>query len=451
MALPRLSSSSSRRILESTVAYTQQTSGGNQYVGNLARTRQRIKGAVSAYSLTELGPAGAHVLEALHSGGAAPKVGQPPWGWRRRGGETLLLGLNPLCRQVPQLVDECCSYIERHGLCTEGIFRVGGSRKRVKQLREAYDSGLPAPLAASPSVHDVAALLKEFLRSLPDPLLTRALTPAFLTSQGLDSALRRHILGLLICLLPPCHAGTLLRLLSTLTHVAHHAETIGKEIHGNRMTELNLATVLGPTLVWSGRGSQQGPAIALNSTSTINLVRSLIQSQHLLFQVSPELQHGVLLRLMETDADVVEFLLRRRLRSQTDGDLDTEWEDTVHAPRFLSENGAVCPSDDSLPREEGERTSEQVSDGENSPYDNNSPILGEHRRNAMSSRLCHAQSQPGSASHITGVVSPQRHKHMAAWLFSASEKHLVERGPESSPASESSNTDNEDTMLETFV
>lgn len=48
------------------------------------------------------------------------------------------------------------------------------------QLREDFDAGMDVQLDKEHSVHDVAALLKEFLREMPDPLLTRELYPAFL-------------------------------------------------------------------------------------------------------------------------------------------------------------------------------------------------------------------------------------------------------------------------------
>ena len=43
------------------------------------------------------------------------------------------------------------------------------------QLREEFDRGVDVSLEEEHSVHDVAAWLKEFLRDMPDPLLTREL------------------------------------------------------------------------------------------------------------------------------------------------------------------------------------------------------------------------------------------------------------------------------------
>lgn len=50
------------------------------------------------------------------------------------------------------------------------------------QLREEFDQGWEVQMDEENGVHDVAALLKEFFRDLPDPLLTRDLYTAFLNT-----------------------------------------------------------------------------------------------------------------------------------------------------------------------------------------------------------------------------------------------------------------------------
>lgn len=52
------------------------------------------------------------------------------------------------------------------------------------QLREEWERGQEAALDSAVCPHDVATLLKEFLRDLPDPLLCRDLYPAFLNTQS---------------------------------------------------------------------------------------------------------------------------------------------------------------------------------------------------------------------------------------------------------------------------
>lgn len=65
------------------------------------------------------------------------------------------------------------------GPFTQGIFRKSANARLVRELRERLDSGLELALEHIP-VLAVAALLKEFLRSLPDPLLGAALYPLYM-------------------------------------------------------------------------------------------------------------------------------------------------------------------------------------------------------------------------------------------------------------------------------
>lgn len=49
-------------------------------------------------------------------------------------------------------------------------------------MREDFDNGYTCVVTEESNPHDVAALFKEFLRSLPDPLLTRELYSAYLAA-----------------------------------------------------------------------------------------------------------------------------------------------------------------------------------------------------------------------------------------------------------------------------
>lgn len=52
------------------------------------------------------------------------------------------------------------------------------------QLREDFDFGRESKIGPDQCPHDVAALLKEFFRDLPDPLLCRDLYQAFVHTQS---------------------------------------------------------------------------------------------------------------------------------------------------------------------------------------------------------------------------------------------------------------------------
>jgi len=64
------------------------------------------------------------------------------------------------------------------GLTCEGIYRISGVKSKVQSLKDSYNKGINVYLNEhEPSV--VASLLKQFLRELPEPVLTAKLMPKF--------------------------------------------------------------------------------------------------------------------------------------------------------------------------------------------------------------------------------------------------------------------------------
>ncbi|XP_022238463.1 ralA-binding protein 1-like isoform X3 [Limulus polyphemus] len=104
--------------------------------------------------------------------------------------------------EIPAVVRECIDYIEEHGLSCEGIYQLTGVKSKVQQLRTKLDQGEKVYLYEY-EPHIVASLLKQFLRELPEPLLTNELTPKFEDAAGLKDPLKRvEILSQLIENLP---------------------------------------------------------------------------------------------------------------------------------------------------------------------------------------------------------------------------------------------------------
>ncbi|OBS67332.1 hypothetical protein A6R68_04129 [Neotoma lepida] len=330
--------------------------------------RARRRGAMSVDSITDLDDNQSRLLEALQL--SLPAEAQN----KKEKARDKKLSLNPIYRQVPRLVDSCCQHLEKHGLQTVGIFRVGSSKKRVRQLREEFDRGIDVCLEEEHSVHDVAALLKEFLRDMPDPLLTRELYTAFINTLLLEPEEQLGTLQLLIYLLPPCNCDTLHRLLQFLSIVARHADDNvskdGQEVTGNKMTSLNLATIFGPNLLHKQKSSDkeysvQSSARAEESTAIIAVVQKMIENYEALFMVPPDLQNEVLISLLETDPDVVDYLLRRKASQSSSPDM-------LQSEVSFSMGGRHSSTD-----------SNKASSGDISPYDNNSPVLSERSLLAM--------------------------------------------------------------------
>ncbi|MBV98828.1 Rho GTPase-activating protein 36, partial [Eschrichtius robustus] len=175
------------------------------------------KGAVSVDSLAELED-GALLLQTLQLSKTSFPIGQRLLGSKRK------MSLNPIAKQIPQVVEACCSFIEKHGLSTVGIFTLEYSEQRVHKLREEFDQGLDVVLDDSQNVHDVAALLKEFFRDMKDSLLPDDLYMSFLLTATLKPQDQLSALQLLVYLMPPCHSDTLERLLKVLHKITENCE-----------------------------------------------------------------------------------------------------------------------------------------------------------------------------------------------------------------------------------
>ncbi|KAF6035615.1 RALBP1 [Bugula neritina] len=120
---------------------------------------------------------------------------------------------------LPVIVRECIDYIEEHGLLYEGIYRISGVKSKVQMLKDAYNRQQPAYLFEhDPSI--VASLLKQFLRELPEPLLTNDLNSHFEEASVLKTSKERlERLNQCISSLPPCNRELLSWMIVHMNHV----------------------------------------------------------------------------------------------------------------------------------------------------------------------------------------------------------------------------------------
>ncbi|XP_076380789.1 uncharacterized protein LOC117220279 isoform X2 [Megalopta genalis] len=132
------------------------------------------------------------------------------------------------------------------GPFTQGIFRKSANVRIVRELRDQIEStGDPSCLEDAPIIA-VAALLKDFLRSLPDPLLTSHLFPLWMDS--LDTPNPIQTIKNILDRLPKANYTLLSHLICVLHHVARRSKH-------NLMCASNLGVCCGPSLLWSSNPS----------------------------------------------------------------------------------------------------------------------------------------------------------------------------------------------------
>lgn len=76
--------------------------------------------------------------------------------------------------RIPIVVAKCGVYLKNSGLNVEGIFRVAGSSKRIKELQIVFNT--PPTFGKKLNwdgftVHDAASVLRRYLNALPEPLI----------------------------------------------------------------------------------------------------------------------------------------------------------------------------------------------------------------------------------------------------------------------------------------
>uniref|UniRef100_A0A6A7FQI8 Rho GTPase-activating protein 20 n=1 Tax=Hirondellea gigas TaxID=1518452 RepID=A0A6A7FQI8_9CRUS len=144
---------------------------------------------------------------------------------------------------IPKPILEMLSELFQKGPFTVGIFRKSANVRLVKELREKLDSGCPTDLSST-NITAVAAILKEFLRSLPDALLCSDLYDAWLEIPQLPTDRDQISRTLLLCSrLPRANLLLLQHFLCVLHHIARRSSL-------NMMTPSNLAVCVGPSLLW---------------------------------------------------------------------------------------------------------------------------------------------------------------------------------------------------------
>ncbi|XP_049921751.1 rac GTPase-activating protein 1 [Epinephelus moara] len=144
---------------------------------------------------------------------------------------------------IPPLVVHCISEIEQRGMHEAGLYRLSGSDRTVKDLKEKFLRSKTVPvLSKVDDINAITGLLKDFLRNLKEPLLTFRLNRTFMEAAEVsDDDNSIALMYQTISDLPQPNRDTLAFLVRHLQRVADSLDT--------RMDVSNLARVFGPTIV----------------------------------------------------------------------------------------------------------------------------------------------------------------------------------------------------------
>lgn len=143
---------------------------------------------------------------------------------------------------IPALIVHCINEIEARGLKEVGIYRVSGSERDVKMLKEKFLRGRGAPNLSNIDIHVICGAVKDFLRSLREPLVTPSLVSDFFRciepSEESDQQARMYQV---VADLPRPNRDTLAFMILHLQRISECPEC--------KMPVDNLAKVFGPTIV----------------------------------------------------------------------------------------------------------------------------------------------------------------------------------------------------------
>ncbi|KAF2762543.1 RhoGAP-domain-containing protein [Pseudovirgaria hyperparasitica] len=191
---------------------------------------------------------------------------------------------------VPIIVAKCGVFLKEKATEIEGIFRLSGSEKRIKELRAVFDSqetrfgkGLDW---SGFTVHDAANILRRYFNTLPEPIIPLQYYEQFrnpirghqaqavgeIDGQGPivgdfdpDAAIKR--LKNLVTEIPPLNRQLLLYILDLLAVFAAKSDV-------NKMTTANLAAIFQPGILSHPNHAMAPPEYRLSQDVLIFLINN---------------------------------------------------------------------------------------------------------------------------------------------------------------------------------
>ncbi|KAJ8297419.1 hypothetical protein KUTeg_023950 [Tegillarca granosa] len=206
-----------------------------------------------------------------------------------------------------------CTYCSESGRCfavdipgkERGIYREAAVNSKVQGILNKLTSDVYSLVLQREihTVHEIANVLKRFLRNLKEPLLTSSLYDQWLQHSGNDHDTKLKWYKYLISQLPDIH-----RL--TLKLLAGHLSRISKYSDENLMTIENIAIAFGSTLMKASETQLQQGNIPLE----MKVIGDIVQYHEWLFDVPVENKDEEIERNIEEAKRKMEMLQRNTVK-----------------------------------------------------------------------------------------------------------------------------------------
>ncbi|XP_008567077.1 PREDICTED: stAR-related lipid transfer protein 8 isoform X1 [Galeopterus variegatus] len=163
---------------------------------------------------------------------------------------------------LPQSIQQAMRYLRSQCLDQVGIFRKSGVKSRIQNLRQMNEASPDNVCYEGQSAYDVADLLKQYFRDLPEPIFTSKLTTTFLQIyQFLPKDQWLAATQAATLLLPDENREVLQTLLYFLSDIASAEE--------NQMTAGNLAVCLAPSIFHLNVSKKDSPSPRIRSKHSL--------------------------------------------------------------------------------------------------------------------------------------------------------------------------------------
>ncbi|XP_054248405.1 rho GTPase-activating protein 10 [Indicator indicator] len=182
------------------------------------------------------------------------------------------------------IIRKCISAVETRGINDQGLYRVVGVSSKVQRLLSLLMDAktcneVDLENSVDWEVKTITSAMKQYLRSLPEPLMTYELHGEFIVPAKSGSPESRvNAIHFLVHKLPEKNKEMLEMLVKHLANISKHAKR-------NLMTVANLGVIFGPTLM---RPQEETVAAIMDLKFQNIVVEILIENHEKIFKTLPD-------------------------------------------------------------------------------------------------------------------------------------------------------------------